>query len=91
MIEIEIHSEIFTVKEFRRNYKRCRQCHARTGTDILSVDPIPFEPPNRLYLRPEAEIRIENTHAEVNLLVVCEQCGRRWIPSKGITLRALGM
>jgi hypothetical protein len=69
MTEIQIHSETFTVLKFRRNYKRCRQCHAPTGTVILSVDAIPFEPPMPRDLHPEAEKLWNREHPHQSLSV----------------------
>jgi hypothetical protein len=84
MTEIQIHSERFTVQNYRRNYKRCRSCHTRTGTVILSTQPVPVTfYRHRFDNRPAIE--------EVRLLVICETCGRRWVPTTRLTLRALGV
>jgi len=84
MTTIHIHSEPFLVRTYRRNYKRCRACHTRTGTVILSVEPVPVTFHRHvLDDRPASQV--------VHLLAVCETCGRRWVPRTGLTLRALGV
>lgn len=85
---IEIHSEAFHVETYRRNYKRCRSCHERTGTIILSSAPIPLE--SAINARAKSIGCSPQYPEQVRLLVVCEKCGRRWIPSTGLGLRAMG-
>ena len=86
--EIQVHSETFQALNYRRNYKRCRHCHERSGTVILSAEPIPFSFREHVGHLPVPDQLTRNE--EVRLLVVCEKCGRRWVPRMGKTLRALG-
>ena len=86
MTEIQIHSETFRVRHYRRNYKRCRTCHARTGTVVYSSEPITVT-----FHRTEFQKKFLPETERVNLAVICEKCGRRWVPTKGPTLRALGV
>jgi hypothetical protein len=82
MSEIKIHGETFHVDLYRRNYKRCRACRTRTGTAILSAEPVEMNfQRNPLDDRPSME--------GVYLAVICETCGRRWVPTRGLTLRAM--
>ena len=77
---IEVNSEAFDVITYRRDYYTCRRGCGRTGTLILSAVDIPFT--FGLHSRhPETE--------NVRRLVICESCGKRWVPSPGPALRAL--
>jgi hypothetical protein len=77
---IQVHSEGFEAISFRRNRYSCRSGCGRTGTLIFSIAEIPLTRGPQSH-RPEAK--------GVRLIVVCETCGRRWVPSTGPALRAL--
>jgi hypothetical protein len=78
---VRVHADEFKVVTFRRNYYRCRKGCGRTGTLMYLVEGIPFT---------SGSVGFWSQHHEVFLLVVCESCGRRWVPSTGPALRALG-
>jgi hypothetical protein len=87
--EIQVHSEAFQALKYRRNYEDCRHCDDRSGTLIFSAEPIAFTFREHVGHLPVPD-QFKRTE-EVQLLVVCEKCGQRWVPSKGPALRALGL
>ena len=87
--EIQVHSEAFQALKYRRNYEDCRHCDDRSGTLIFSAEPIAFTFREHVGHLP-VPVQFKRTE-EVQLLVVCEKCGQRWVPSKGPALRALGL
>jgi site-specific DNA-adenine methylase len=89
MTEIQIHNETFRVHYYRRNYKRCRACHARTGTIIYGDEPITVTFQRSQFQKNFPE-DFPDTE-QVRIVAICERCGRRWVPTTGRTLRAMGV
>jgi hypothetical protein len=78
---ISVHDEQFNVIAYRRNYYRCRSGCGRSGTVLLSATAIP----HTFRTFPD-----RHKTEKVRILAVCEVCGRRWMPSTGPALRAMG-
>jgi hypothetical protein len=77
------------IDTYRRNYFHCkpRRC-GRSGTVVLLQEPLRWQ--WRLSkVAVEAGITPEPVQ-EGYLFVICEKCGRRWVPSTGPGLRVLG-
>lgn len=77
---IEVNSQAFDVFTYRRNYYTCRRGCGRAGTLLLLARSILFTF-GRNSRHPETE--------NVWLLIVCESCSKRWVPSPAPALRAL--
>ena len=81
MEQIEVGKKSFDVAMYRRNYYHCRRGNCgRTGTLMLLAKPRRFT-----FDAGGPQPRTKN----VNILVICESCGREWAPSTGPALRAL--
>jgi hypothetical protein len=79
--KIDINGAQIGISKYRRNYYRCRAGCGRMGTIVTLKEKVCIEPGRKRFRPPTPTI----------CLVVCENCGREWIPPVGPSGRALGI